>query len=65
MKTVERVERIIDCPFTVNEKINEVSLALWRGIQSQLIEQCDTLAEDIVFGRISFPNVVEFACKVD
>ena len=65
MTVEEAVEDYIDSPIEVGQKINGVSLLIWRNIEKRLIEQCDTIAEDIVFGRISFPKAVEFTCRLN
>lgn len=59
------VEQIIDQPFDVDRKINSVSYAIWQGISHQVYAEIDKLAEQIVFGQISWPSVIEIQCKTD
>ena len=61
----EKVEAVIDMALPIHEKINSVSLYIAREIEQQIITETDALAEDIVFGRISFPSAVEFTCRLD
>ena len=62
---VAEVEYIIDEPFDIDEKVGRIGLLLMEYIQDDVHQQLGVLAEDILFGRIEFPKVIELQCRLD
>lgn len=62
---VEEIEAIIDEPSDIDLKVEEVAVHLMQHIYDDIYEQLGALSEDIVFGRIMFPKVIELTCRLD
>lgn len=60
----DKVESIVNHPSDMDGKVALVCDELWEALVAQLHSQMMALAEDLVFGRVDWPSVVEFSCRV-
>lgn len=60
----EVIRANVEAPMEMDEKVRAVKYTIAAGIAEQFSEYLSMLAEDIVFGRIDIPDVVEVRCSL-